>query len=718
MFLRRTKARSNGKVYEYVHLAESYRRPSDGRPTHRILGNLGDLDDVTFANLQAALEASREGRRVVVAKPLASKKPPPKPSACLQYLDVAVALEMWRKFGLAELVSELMPIGEAEVGDGDVLAALVLHRCLHPSSKLEATRWLPSTALPELLRIDAAKLNNTRIHRVLDAIDAATPAIMGRLPSLYAEQQVAFGAFFLDVTDTWFVGTGPALAERAKTKEGVVARKIGIVMLCNQHGFPIRWEVVRGRRYESGAMLDVMSSISRLAWAQGVPIVIDRGMGRTAHVHQMQGTGLRFVTALTVAEFDTYGAGLPTLPSFAESSRDDVWAAGAARGAAEAGFERVADNLYVVDLGIVERVVDPVPRTTTGDDATAYAMRCCRDMLAAVAEKRVRSPLGAAAALGLKKGLAAKYLRLKKLSPAIQAEILEGAARGCSLASLIEIACEADPDKQSRAFRALVDNSPGVSRPVAIATPAGEFAVETKPLRVRVVAYFNPERFVSQRRLAARKLKAVAEFEAELNKQLASPRTKRSRENIVAEVDRRLRRDDLLEAYEIKIEETAESARNRYRVRLVLNEANWAKRRRYDGFSVLVADPGIEAPAAAIAGLYRSRDKIEKGFQAIKSVLELRPIRHRTDPKVRAHVTLCMLALILERAIETAARGHTATDVFATLEPCRLAKYIDADANALYVLTELSAAQRSVIRALRMDGLTDDNQIAARIEAR
>jgi len=42
---------------------------------------------------------------------------------------------------------------------------------------------------------------------------------------------------------------------------------------------------------------------------------------------------------------------------------------------------------------------------------------------------------------------------------------------------------------------------------------------------------------------------------------------------------------------------------------------------------------------------YRAKDAVETDFQVIKSLIKLRPVRHRTDAKVRAHVTLCMLAL-------------------------------------------------------------------------
>ncbi len=62
--------------------------------------------------------------------------------------------------------------------------------------------------------------------------------------------------------------------------------------------------------------------------------------------------------------------------------------------------------------------------------------------------------------------------------------------------------------------------------------------------------------------------------------------------------------------------------------------------------------PDIPRSGAELVQLYRDKDAVEKDFQTIKDVVKLRPVYHHTDPKVRAHVTLCILALLLERTLE------------------------------------------------------------------
>lgn len=107
---------------------------------------------------------------------------------------------------------------------------------------------------------------------------------------------------------------------------------------------------------------------------------------------------------------------------------------------------------------------------------------------------------------------------------------------------------------------------------------------------------------------------------------------------------------------------------------------------------------------------------VEKDFQAIKSLLQLRPIRHRTDPKVSAHVTLCMLALLLERTLrDKLGAKYTVGQALEHLEPCRLNRYRAEDGVPVYTTTELDKDQRAVLTKLGLQHLADDAVLTDRI---
>lgn len=723
MQVRRSRVTRNGKTYEYIQLVESYRRESDGMPMHRVVANLGRADELPAENIEHALRAARAGKRVVPAEE--SKAPRvPRPTANLRYLDVAVLLELSRSLGLEHLLRGVLPRGDAEVDPASVVLALAIQRCTDPGSTLYASRWFPRTALPELLGISRAAFNNTRLHRVLRDLDQVTPELMRRLPEHYVAREGAFAAMFLDVSDASFVGRGPELARRAKAKAGYVRQKIGIALLCNELGFPLHWDVVAGSQHDSITMTSVLKTVAGSDWLAQAPVVMDRAMGKTAQIRDLVDLDVRYLTALTSPEYEAYSTKIPHLPLADLQPRaadDPADIEAAARAIQTAGMERVADNLFVVDLGVVERPLTDASSSlpeSSAADLTIEAVRICREVTNSVASGRFSSYAVAGRSLGLGKGVTMKYRQLATLSEAIQLEILDGRAAGCALAALIAIARIRDLDEQRRAFDVLLSSRGGARPTRARKQKAVDCADAPAPasIRVRAVAYFNPERFVEVRVRAERDKLDVAGFVATLNEKVASPGSRAKPADMLSAVDRKLRERDLLGAFDVRVIEREVAGRKLCRVEAKLKGAEWERRRRYDGFSVLVAHPDLPHSAAELCQLYRAKDAVEKDFQTIKSVVEIEPVRHHTSAKVRAHVTLCMLALLLERHLNHLVEKRcTAEAALETLSTCHLNRYQGRGRDAAYVLTEIDAHQRRILRTLRLEHLADEDGLPQRI---
>ena len=68
-----------------------------------------------------------------------------------------------------------------------------------------------------------------------------------------------------------------------------------------------------------------------------------------------------------------------------------------------------------------------------------------------------------------------------------------------------------------------------------------------------------------------------------------------------------------------------------------------------DGIYVIRTTIGPEQMEAAnVVATYKSLARVERDFRSIKSIdLDLRPIHHWTETRVRAHVFICMLASYL-----------------------------------------------------------------------
>jgi hypothetical protein len=738
MNLHVARVRRGSTVYVYGQLVESQRR-ADGMPTQKVIANLGRLSDVEIENLRIALDASRRGARVFLDKRQLPKATQfAKPTHNLRYLDLAVLRALWCEWKLDEIIDDLLPKKASEIAPSDVVAALTFQRCVDPGSKLYAERWFPTTCLPELLRVDADRFNNTRLHRVLEQLEKATPTLMQRLSRQYGAQVGRSAAFFLDVTDARFVGDGPALAEKAKTKEGVIERKIGIVLLCNDRGYPVRWSVIAGKCPDARAMHDVFDEIRGLDWVGEAPVVCDRSMGCSAEIAKLLGTGVRFVTALRSNEWGAYTNAIPyaciaDLEPVADASSDGPCAVEAARRVTKAGMERVSPTLYVLDLGVIdrdgtERLLAPTSPSTSidasravkpaqqieADQAASRAMKLAQQI---DADQAASGSLNSAARRrGITIGAAKGYRRLLKLGAELQQDVLDG--RGCnvSLARLYAIAALPDED-QRRAFDQARSRAASGSKRASVAR---ELRVDEPmpPLRVRAVVAFNPELFVDHRRTAQKQLDDVRLFVLELNESLARPRARRTPREIEAEIDRVLRRRNLVDAFTIRIDEIETANGPRHQVRAQLDPLKWERRRRHDGFNVIVAHPEVPHKPGDLCQLYRAKDAVEKDFQVIKGLVGLRPIWHHTDAKVRAHVTLCMLALLLERTLNERLKHVSAERAIQTFSTCCLNRFQDTKGESHYVVTQPDASQQALLRELKLGSLADDNYVIERLQPR
>jgi hypothetical protein len=85
--------------------------------------------------------------------------------------------------------------------------------------------------------------------------------------------------------------------------------------------------------------------------------------------------------------------------------------------------------------------------------------------------------------------------------------------------------------------------------------------------------------------------------------------------------------------------------------RLRLDRAKINSEARLDGKYLLsTSDPDLSAEDVALG--YKNLLEAERGFRDLKGVLELRPVFHRLEHRIRAHVLICWLALLLIRVAE------------------------------------------------------------------
>jgi hypothetical protein len=86
-----------------------------------------------------------------------------------------------------------------------------------------------------------------------------------------------------------------------------------------------------------------------------------------------------------------------------------------------------------------------------------------------------------------------------------------------------------------------------------------------------------------------------------------------------------------------------------------LDKAKLDREAQCDGTFVLEVS-NAKMPAAQAALAYKGLLRVEQSFRTLKQGVDLRPVYHRLDKRIRAHVTLCLLAYLMERVVEIEAK--------------------------------------------------------------
>ena len=132
---------------------------------------------------------------------------------------------------------------------------------------------------------------------------------------------------------------------------------------------------------------------------------------------------------------------------------------------------------------------------------------------------------------------------------------------------------------------------------------------------------------------------------------------------------------------------------------LRVDEAAIRAEAKLDGKYLLrSSDPTLSAEDIALG--YKQLLEVERGWRDMKQVLDLRPVYHRREDRIRAHVVLCWLALLLVRVIETSCEGSWPS-LRHELEKLRLGSFRGA-AGSFSQRSEVTAAQRAILARLQM----------------
>jgi hypothetical protein len=113
-------------------------------------------------------------------------------------------------------------------------------------------------------------------------------------------------------------------------------------------------------------------------------------------------------------------------------------------------------------------------------------------------------------------------------------------------------------------------------------------------------------------------------------------------------------------------------------------------------FLLRTSDPTLTVEDIALG--YKQLLEIERGWRDMKTTLDLRPVRHRKEDRIRAHVLLCWLALLLIRIAESQT-DQTWRNLRDELQRMHVGTFA-GPAGTSHQRTELTPGQRDILRTL------------------
>lgn len=215
MFLRKLRVHKDGKEHGYWSLVETI-RTADG-PRQRTLCYLGELNGSAHARWQKTIEVFNEHGESTQLKLFSSEAEVPDDPNVARVLvkkvrvkrtrrfgNCYLGLELWKQSGIAEFFAPHLDVDGADVPWSRVAAVLAINRRCAPGSELAVEQhWYPSTALDDLLHIEAGKINDTRLYRCLGRLLPLKSKIEQRLKQRYGELfQAEFDVLLDDLTST------------------------------------------------------------------------------------------------------------------------------------------------------------------------------------------------------------------------------------------------------------------------------------------------------------------------------------------------------------------------------------------------------------------------------------------------------------------------------------------------------------------------------------
>ena len=325
MFLRSSVVKRAGKTYRYWKLVETVRTANG--PRQRIVVHLGDLSNFSARDWQALAERMGEpdmaaalerrvrqgGRQGRPPKWTIQDRIDDSPDTAtirlsktswrepVRFGDVYTALVLWRRLRLGELFSGASEDSRSRVNWSSVAALMAVNRLVEPMPEWPMARWWRRTALPQLLGIPVASINDDRLYRCLDVAlpykEAIEEKIAGLGRSWFGQ---SYRYLLYDLTSTYFEGqleANPQARRGYSRDHRADCKQILIGAVVDREGYPVGYEVLAGNTRDEKTVAGMLDRLrARFGLAERT-LCMDRGMVTEESLKVIRASEVHYVLA-------------------------------------------------------------------------------------------------------------------------------------------------------------------------------------------------------------------------------------------------------------------------------------------------------------------------------------------------------------------------------------------------------------------------------------
>jgi hypothetical protein len=281
------------------------------RVAHRHVLYLGEINDSQRAAWERTLavfdESAGEERQLAL---FPADRPPPSDAAAsavqvrLEALRLErarqwgacwLADELWRTLQLEDFFAARLPVSREGTDWEKVLRILTIYRLLSPGSEWRLHRhWFATTALGDLLGVDARAVQDDTLYRCLDLLLAHKEELFAHLRTRWSD---LFGARYevllYDLTSTYFeceVPEDPADPRRfgySRDRRGDCVQVV-IALVVTPEGLPLAYEMMPGNTADKTTLRAMLATIRRRFGAAERIWIMDRGIPTEAVLEELR----------------------------------------------------------------------------------------------------------------------------------------------------------------------------------------------------------------------------------------------------------------------------------------------------------------------------------------------------------------------------------------------------------------------------------------------